>query len=276
MSDVDVVEFVDAWPQVSVLTVSLVGFLWAAALVRHRWRVGLPAITPRPQSPVPWSGRDVMVIVLTYLLGATLLAEIGPEEKSLADRLLGTMALSLTATLAGMGWLRMHGATRADLGLTRPSWSDVRIALTGLALVVLPLLMLAAGLNAIVRYEHPIVDYLDRQRDGIAVALVVVSAVVVAPVAEEFFFRRVLQGWLERFLHGDARSAIAGSSLAFASAHAGQGLAFVPLFPLAVVLGVIAHRTGSIVPCVLLHGLFNAVSVLLLVADPAVRSAGAG
>jgi membrane protease YdiL (CAAX protease family) len=42
----------------------------------------------------------------------------------------------------------------------------------------------------------------------------------------------------------------------------------VALVPLALVLGVIARRTGSIVPCILLHALFNAVSVGLLLLQP--------
>jgi membrane protease YdiL (CAAX protease family) len=52
------------------------------------------------------------------------------------------------------------------------------------------------------------------------------------------------------------------------------GLAFVPLFPLGLVLGFIARRTGSIVPCILLHALFNAVSVGLLLAMPPAAPAG--
>jgi membrane protease YdiL (CAAX protease family) len=35
-----------------------------------------------------------------------------------------------------------------------------------------------------------------------------------------------------------------------------------------------ARRTGSIVPCILLHALFNAVSVGLLLAAPAPVAAG--
>jgi membrane protease YdiL (CAAX protease family) len=51
-------------------------------------------------------------------------------------------------------------------------------------------------------------------------------------------------------------------------------LAYVPLFPLGIVLGFLAHRTGSIVPCILLHALFNAVSVTLLLAEPFPAPAG--
>ena len=76
---------------------------------------------------------------------------------------------------------------------------------------------------------------------------------------------------LERLL---AENIDAQMIAAVAAAHAGQGLAFVPLFPFSLVLGFIAQRTGSIVPCILLHALFNAVSVVLLLAQPVVVPAG--
>jgi len=139
----------------------------------------------------------------------------------------------------------------------------VAIAGRALALVVFPLLMMAAALNAIMQYEHPVVDLLESHRDLTAVAI------VVAPLTEEFFFRRVLQGWLEKHFVDDAGVAVSLSAIAFASAHAGQGLAFLPLFPLALVLGWIARQTGSIVPSTLLHAMFNAVSVFLLLAQSA-------
>ena len=72
----------------------------------------------------------------------------------------------------------------------------------------------------------------------------------------------------------DGTWAIGISAAAFALAHQGQGLAYVPLFPLGIVLGFLAHRTGSIVPCILLHALFNAVSVTLLLAEPLPAPAG--
>jgi membrane protease YdiL (CAAX protease family) len=140
-----------------------------------------------------------------------------------------------------------------------------------LALVLAPLLGIAALLDRIVPYRHPVVDYLQTTRDPLAVALVVLSAVVVAPLAEEFFFRRVLQGWLEsRLPEADGAAAVGLSAAAFAAAHTGHGLAAAPLFLLGVVLGIVARRTGSLVPCVILHAAFNAVGVgLILVTPPA-------
>ena len=171
--------------------------------------------------------------------------------------------------LAAIAWLRFRGANWPALGFPGGRLrDDVALAGRALGLVVFPLLMLAAALNALMQYEHPIVDFLDSNHGLAAAALVVISAVFVAPLTEEFFFRKVLQGWLGKHFADEAGVAVALSAIAFASAHAGQGLAFLPLFPLALVLGLIAERTGSIVPSVLLHAMFNAVSVFLLLAQP--------
>ena len=93
-----------------------------------------------------------------------------------------------------------------------------------------------------------------------------------APIVEEFFFRRVLQGWLEKrqavALYGvrSGESAIAISALCFALLHVGQGLAWVPLAFFGVVVGYLARQTGSLLAGIFLHAIFNAISVVLVVA----------
>jgi nitrite reductase/ring-hydroxylating ferredoxin subunit len=152
-------------------------------------------------------------------------------------------------------------------------------AVVGLVVVLAPLLSLAAVLDTLVPYRHPLVDFLTIRRDAVAISLAVAAAVVAAPIAEEFFFRRVLQGWLERSVApGDAASAIVGSAAAFALAHTGQGLAWLPLFLFGIVLGWLSRRTGSIVPCILLHAAFNAVSIAILIAStrPALEEPAVG
>ena len=268
MADAGAIGIEDVLPQLAVLSASVVAFGWAVAHARRRLAQGVPLVEPREHEPVIWQGGDVALVMVGYVLVATLMGKVVPSTAPLADRLMANLVLSLGMTLATCAWLLFRGATWSELGFVGGHWrEDLRTAVGGLALVVFPLLMLAAALNAVVRYRHPIVDFLDGQRGAAAVVLVVVSAVVVAPLAEELFFRRVLQGWLEKQLE-DELAPVLISSLAFAAAHADHGLAFLPLFPLALVLGGIARATGSIVPCILLHGLFNAVSVVLLLAQP--------
>jgi membrane protease YdiL (CAAX protease family) len=275
MSDLAAPQLQDAWPQALVLATALVGFLWSAAFVRRKLVRGEPLVAKRPHQPVPWEAGDVALVVVGYLLGVALMARGAPEERPLVDRLVANVVLSLGTMLGGIAWLRFRGADWPALGFPGGRLrDDLALAVRALGLVVLPLLLAAAALNAVVTYEHPIVNFLDGRRDLVAAALVVVSAVIVAPLAEEFFFRRVLQGWLEKHFAGEGGVAVALSAIAFASAHAGQGLAFLPLFPLALVLGLLVERTGSIMPGVLLHAMFNAVSVFLLLTQSGPGKAG--
>jgi membrane protease YdiL (CAAX protease family) len=59
--------------------------------------------------------------------------------------------------------------------------------------------------------------------------------------------------------------AIFGTSVLFASIHADVCLAPLPLFVLALGLGVLADRTHSLVGPIVLHGLFNSVAFVQLV-----------
>jgi membrane protease YdiL (CAAX protease family) len=279
MTDVPLVEAAPAPLALVPLAVAAVlAFVWAAALVAGRMRCGLPVVAPRQHEPVPWNGIDVLQVLLLFIavmiVGGSGLAKDDPLGKKLTIDVLA----KLVATCFGMAYLAARGATLRDLGFVGgPPRQDLGLALGALALVVFPLLSCAALLDRIVTYEHPIVDFLMRHRDPVSVGLVVLSAVVVAPLVEEFFFRRVLQGWLEKRVPADdGLHAIALASAFFSLAHAGQGLAFLPLFPLAMVLGYLARQTGTIVPSILLHALFNAVSVALLLVQTAPVAGAAG
>jgi len=245
-------------------------FVVVAGGILRRLRRGVAVIEPRPARPVPWDGSDVLVVIGFGLAIATLIGSLVGKDPPVERSLTAALGLMSLAGMAAIGWLTLRGATGTDLGfVSGGGGSDLWLATAGLALVLVPLLALAAALNQLVPYQHDVVDFLTLRRDPLAVGLVIATAVIAAPLVEELFFRRILQGWLEKRLpEADGALAITISAAAFALAHQGQGLAFVPLFPLALVLGFIARRTGSIVPCILLHALFNAVSVGLLLAMP--------
>mgnify|MGYP005723841481 FL=1 len=82
-----------------------------------------------------------------------------------------------------------------------------------------------------------------------------------APIAEEFFFRRILQGWLEVKL-GDW--AVVVSAVCFGVAHLGHGLGWIPLIGFGLAAGYLVRRRGTILPSIVLHALFNGLSVVLL------------
>jgi len=61
---------------------------------------------------------------------------------------------------------------------------------------------------------------------------------------------------------------IVSTSLLFAAVHSSVWPSPIPLFILALGLGYLTARTGSIVPAVVVHGLFNGVSFVLLLRQP--------
>ena len=253
--------------------------LW---LIVRRTRRGLPAVERRPHPSVSWNGVDVATTVLLFLGFQVLAATAVPPAASLHVRLAAGSVAMLAATIVSMLHLLMRGAAWSSLGcgLSRLG-DDAVLAVGGLALILMPLLGLAAVLDRIEPYHHAIVDFLTAHRDPLSIGLVAFAAVVAAPIAEEFLFRRVLQGWLEGWLEPrepkwGAVTAIVVSSLAFALAHLGQGLAWVPLFFFGLVVGYLSRQTGSIVPGIILHGLFNAVSVVLVVLQTAGPDAAGG
>ncbi len=274
----------------ATLVLAACGFgasLAVAWLIARRARRGLPAVDTRPHAPVPWKGSDVVAATLSFLGFQMLAAGSMPADASLQMRLAAGSIAMLAATAVSAAHLLLQGVGWPALGFGLGRLhDDMRLAVAGLVLLLAPLLGLAAVLDRFVPYHHAIVDFLNIHRDPLSIGLVVFAAVVAAPVAEEFLFRRVLQGWLEswldRSLDRDEQrwggvTAIVLSSLAFAAAHVGQGMAWVPLFFFGLVVGYLARQTGSIVPGIILHGLFNAVSVaLVLVQVAAPEMAGGG
>lgn len=257
---------VSAWLEPGPLAVAagaVAASAWVATLIWSRWRRGEPLVAWRPHDPVPWTGADVATVLLAYLFVASLGQELVGEPASLVRRLAVHSAALAAAVAFGIAVLRARGATWDALGF-RGRWpDDLRLAAAALGLLVAPLLGLAGLLDQLEPYRHPLVDLLAERRDPIALAVVVGSAVVAAPVAEEFFFRRVLQGWLEKVW--GPWLAILTSAVLFGLAHLGHGLGWIPLVGFGVVAGVLTRQTGSILPAIVLHALFNATSLFLVI-----------
>jgi len=90
-----------------------------------------------------------------------------------------------------------------------------------------------------------------------------ISAIVVAPLAEELIFRGYVYGVLKRFT--DGYFAAFGSALIFAIVHMHVGT-LIPLFALGLVLVAAYEVTGSLLVPIFIHALFNASSTALILA----------
>ena len=237
-----------------------------------RYRSGEPLLSPLPENSASWDGFDVASLFVLFIvcqgLCVTVVQQFFPGgDEATADvlgyQLLANAIAMLVFTCVAALILRVRGASWKSLGFQDEApWTGLRLAGLTWVIIVPPLLTLAAFLDHFVKpYSHPVVDFLQADRTVWAVGLVIVTAVVAAPIAEEFFFRRVLQGWLETRL-GDW--AVVVSAVCFGMAHLGHGLGWIPLIGFGLAAGYLARRRGTILPSIVLHALFNGLSVMLL------------
>jgi uncharacterized protein len=94
-----------------------------------------------------------------------------------------------------------------------------------------------------------------KDRSPLAMSLNIFLLVVVAAVAEELFFRGVLQR-LIFWKSGDEHKAIFFSALLFSAVHM-QFYGFLPRMALGVLFGYIYFRTRNLLAPILAHALFN-------------------
>jgi membrane protease YdiL (CAAX protease family) len=91
--------------------------------------------------------------------------------------------------------------------------------------------------------------------------LIIVLAVTIAPVAEEFLFRFFLYGVVKRYL-GRVVGILVSAAL-FAAVHAHLP-SFAPLFVLGVCFAIAYEWSGSILVSMTMHAFFNAITLTAL------------
>ena len=172
---------------------------------------------------------------------------------------LGLLGVPLLATR-----LRGNGP-RLDLGW----WATRRDLPVGLAIgvacqfVLVPIVTLPVFLLSDVdqdALEEPARELTDKAT-GLGIVVLVLVVVVAAPLAEEVFFRGLLQRTLAR--RWPIWPAMIVTSLAFAASHF-QALQFPALAAFGLVLSLIAHRTGRLGLNTWAHVGFNATTVVVL------------
>ncbi|MDD5201393.1 MAG: CPBP family intramembrane metalloprotease, partial [Terrimicrobiaceae bacterium] len=109
------------------------------------------------------------------------------------------------------------------------------------------------------------VQYLGGPLGPMDKASAVALAVIAAPLTEEFVFRGYLYGVLKK--HFGPLAAMLASALLFAAVH--QNLPAIPaLAALAIGLTLAYELTGSLWAPVVMHALFNSISVVVILFFP--------
>ncbi len=211
----------------------------------------------------------VLVYLTTAFLAATVIRlGTGQSESVLAQLIVGN-----SAQLAGIGICLFIAATRFQGGVVC-FWLGVghrrlrrRVGLVAvLSVAALGLCPVVRDITALVilwfapGYEfspHATVKALhDPTQPAGVIAVLWLAAVVVAPVAEELFFRGLLQTFLATVVR-NRWYAIVLSSIVFGAVHFQQPSATPALAVLGLLMGYAYERTGSLIPPIAIHAVFN-------------------
>lgn len=262
-----------------------------AALLFTRWALRGFA-SPWAQAVTrPNKLRDdaVVIPVMAYfsvlLLSTGILGYFGEvKPASVLGLMVGVSAQSAGAIACLMlgqrhfteGWRGLMFGPGATLPIRMHNgpWGTIIAGTTLLSLTICPLILqltVTIVQSLVPSFEiprHATLEMLSKEgQSRLLIAGLWISAAVVAPIAEELFFRGILQNYF--FSTTRSRSvAVALSSLLFAAAHTQQLHTIPALIVLAAMLGWAYERTGAIFPCAMIHALFNLKTLIWEAAQP--------
>ena len=224
-------------------------------------------------SPERYRGPGVLVLTLLVLVLASILtAPFGSDAAALimgeGELTFVGAAVLLVATQVALllvSWFLVFrpgalealpslpgrdpaGALLAGLGWGIPAWLGATLASAAVVW-----LLESVGFDAEPQAAERAIALVDPW-------LVVLSVIILAPIAEEVFFRGVVfNAWLRE---GGRRWAFIGSSALFAFIHLSV-VALVPIFLLGLALAWIYQRTGNLLAPIAMHATVNGISVAL-------------
>ena len=182
---------------------SLAAWVWIAARRINK----TPILSHAPRRDVPW--RSIGLIIAVLMLALKIIPLFGSEDTRPAQAtfiwqavVMGVTMLWVTVGIAAVLVLT-RGANWRDLGLPS-TWTelldDVRVGVVTFAATIIPVYGIKIALVNLSddRVAHPLLEKLIENPSGPLFLVVVFSAVIVAPIFEEFVYRLLLQGWLEK------------------------------------------------------------------------------
>jgi membrane protease YdiL (CAAX protease family) len=222
--------------------------------------------SPQPVREFAWPEAALATLLVLIFLGG--LAVSGSHDVSrIQDHHLiesGLLSVGLLVIIAGFFWLRgfdlnsLGGFSKIGFG---------RAVTTGaiLLLAAYPLVLLAEVVMQKLSHgsleKQGIVELFNASSTLEQRILIILLAVTVAPLAEEFFFRFFLYGVVKRYF-GRGVGMVA-SALLFAAVHAHLP-SFAPLFVLGICFTIAYEWSGSLLVCMTMHALFNALALIAL------------
>jgi membrane protease YdiL (CAAX protease family) len=243
---------------------------------------------PPPPPPAPPVLDDVpptwplwiapMAVVLGFalgLVGSVIVAVIGAaagsnlSNPSPAVELAASFVFDVGFVLSALYLVRMNGPVRAvDFGFRRPR---LVVGVGAFVLAAVGYYVISAIYASVVHVHgsDKLPNELGVSTSTAALVVATVFVCVVAPIAEEFFFRGFLFGTLRRMripvFGTDVGVWVAAiiTGILFGIAHTGSASSqfLVPLGFLGFVLCIVRWKTRSLYPCIALHSANNALAL---------------
>ncbi|MGA2926479.1 MAG: type II CAAX endopeptidase family protein [Solirubrobacteraceae bacterium] len=223
-----------------------------------------------------WIAPAAIVLGLGLGIVATILVDIvaaaaggSLAHPSSAVSIIGDVVFDLGFVAAALYFAGLHGRVRAaDFGFR---WPGAKLGLSA---------VLAAGVGYYVlttvyanvfslNGNEKLPSELGVNKSTAALAAAAVFVCVIAPIAEEFFFRGFIFGVLRRMRielggrHLGPWVAAVLTGILFGLAHTGSASSqyLIPLGFLGFVLCLVRWRTGSLYPCMALHSINNSLAL---------------
>ena len=229
-------------------------------------------VLARPYGPVE-AALGLCLLGLIYFLFTSVPPAVEvPETKAppSAEGIVSGMITTLLIALFPLVALQFRGLNPAEMfGLRQlPVRKAVSVGVSGcivmyFIVVLITHLVLPMFLDPdsdAAKPQAP-VEAFQNAHGFLQILLIIIGAVVVAPVSEEILFRGFLYGVTKRFT--DRWFSAIFTSLVFACTHLNIA-STLPLFVLAMGFAIAYEVTGSLIVPITMHALFNATSLLLL------------
>lgn len=282
-----------------VAAVGVLGWAVRSRLFTAAGWTSIPGRTREGDSPLAWMGLGFGILCVWMVAGSVAAGSLqgspvtegagvavgaNPAQvlRDKAVPALGGYLAAGAAGLAGAAWLGRRGRGSgggSGTGVGRaPDWSvlrgrDVPRSVMWFAGAVWPVLGLgiaSAWAYALVMghppapIAHPTLEALAKNPGEPWALGLIAGAVLGAPLVEELVFRACLQTAVLRAT-GHRGVAIGVATAAFVSVHLGlPAHTLLPLAGLSVALGVAYERTRSLAAPVVMHALYNALNVALV------------
>jgi membrane protease YdiL (CAAX protease family) len=246
-----------------------------------------PGAEAPPPAPEPSRGQDVapwpawfapLGVVLGFAVGSvgtvvvTLAAATGGSSVSHptpAVSILADIVFDLGFVVSAIYVVSMRGRPRpVDFGFRRVR---LRVAVIAFVLAVIGYYGLTAVYSALLHLtgQDKLPSELGVNHSTAALVAAAVFVCVIAPIAEEFFFRGfffgALRNWGLRLFGRDISPWLAAAitGVLFGLAHTGSASSqyLIPLGFLGFVLCLVRWRTRSLYPCIALHSANNALAL---------------